>query len=135
MTWVATSEVSKTDKRCCQTFQSAVSSSTRPNERTTTNIRDLGVWDAAVRKGWKHFFVDIDGVIFLVDANDRDRFPEARAELEVSELAMVSSTRRGWSEKEGRPAAAQNGLLGIEVLLIVAARRCAAEAYGPREAG
>jgi hypothetical protein len=45
-----------------------------------------GASEPAVRKGWKHFFVDIDGVIFLVDADDRERFPEARAELEVRKV-------------------------------------------------
>ncbi|KAA0165978.1 hypothetical protein FNF31_01592 [Cafeteria roenbergensis] len=42
---------------------------------------DLG-GHAGVRRGWKEFFFDVDGVIFIVDSVDRDRFPEAKAALD-----------------------------------------------------
>lgn len=41
------------------------------------------VCDGIARKLWKEYFAKVDGVIFLVDAEDKDRFPEAKQELSV----------------------------------------------------
>lgn len=32
---------------------------------------------------WKQYFAKVDGVVFIVDAEDKERFPEARKELSV----------------------------------------------------
>lgn len=52
---------------------------------------DLGGHETA-RKLWKDYFTTVDGVVFLVDALDRQRFPEAKKELDVSTLISVLST-------------------------------------------
>lgn len=49
------------------------------------NIRfrafDLG-GHAAARQIWRNYYAKVDGVVFLVDAVDRERFPEVKSELD-----------------------------------------------------
>jgi GTP-binding protein SAR1 len=54
---------------------------------------DLGGHETA-RQLWQDYFTtDVDGVVYLVDANDRARFPEAKKELDsllwIEELADI----------------------------------------------
>ena len=45
----------------------------------------------AARKLWRDYFASgVDGVVFIVDAVDRARFPEAKKELDVSLLFSFS---------------------------------------------
>ena len=46
----------------------------------TIKAWDLGGQDK-YRSMWHHYFHDVDGVIFVVDSQDRDRFSDAKAEL------------------------------------------------------
>merc|ERR1711943_136761 len=43
------------------------------------------VWDVGgqdkIRPLWRHYYTGCDGIIFVVDSNDRDRITEARDEL------------------------------------------------------
>jgi len=45
------------------------------------------VWDVGgqdkIRALWRHYFQNISGMIFVIDANDRDRLEEASRELSV----------------------------------------------------
>jgi len=66
------------------------------DELIVNNIRfktfDLGGHETA-RRLWQDYFATVDGIVFLVDAFDRDRFPEAKEELDQllnqEELASV----------------------------------------------
>merc|ERR1712070_95542 len=55
------------------------------NEEVMVGKLTLRAWDLgghdAVRKLWKDYYATADGVVFLVDASERERFPEAMQEL------------------------------------------------------
>ncbi|CAH2302227.1 ADP-ribosylation factor-like [Pelobates cultripes] len=58
------------------------------NVETVEPIRNVSftVWDVGgqekIRALWKHYFVNTDGLVFVVDSADWERFPEAKSELE-----------------------------------------------------
>jgi len=50
-------------------------------KNTKFNVWDVGGQDK-IRPLWRHYFSGTQGLIFVVDSNDRDRMDEARKELE-----------------------------------------------------
>mmetsp|Transcript_13416 Transcript_13416/g.20182 ORF Transcript_13416/g.20182 Transcript_13416/m.20182 type:complete len:193 (-) Transcript_13416:204-782(-) len=76
------------------------------------NTFDLGGHEIA-RKLWRDYFAaGVDGVVFIVDAVDRDRFPEAKRELDAlltsQELANVPFLILGNKIDLGRAASEED---------------------------
>lgn len=61
---------------------------------------DLGGHETA-RKLWSSYFPQVDAVVYLVDALDRERFPEAKKELDVSSGRMRRKGG-GWGRRRWR---------------------------------
>ena len=56
---------------CSGAFETFTRHSAESDSRTCVQIRPL----------WRHYFQNTQGLIFVVDSNDRDRVGEARDEL------------------------------------------------------
>eukprot|EP00658_Telonema_sp_P-2_P030370 TRINITY_DN22947_c0_g1_i3.p1 TRINITY_DN22947_c0_g1~~TRINITY_DN22947_c0_g1_i3.p1 ORF type:complete len:182 (+),score=56.18 TRINITY_DN22947_c0_g1_i3:39-584(+) len=62
-------------------------------KQVTFTVWDVGGQDK-IRKLWRHYYEDVDAIIFVLDSNDKDRIEEARGEVETmlkeQELANAS---------------------------------------------
>ncbi|XP_066156858.1 ADP ribosylation factor 4 [Euwallacea fornicatus] len=69
------------------------------------------VWDVGgqtkIRKLWRHYFANTDGIIFVVDSNDRDRIVESEQELHnmLSEEELRNSVLLVFANKQDLPNA------------------------------
>ena len=69
------------------------------------------VWDVGgqdrIRPLWRHYYQDVDGVIFVVDSNDRDRMDIAKTEMEkmLSEVELRNACVLVYANKQDLPNA------------------------------
>ncbi|KAI4315000.1 hypothetical protein L6164_027854 [Bauhinia variegata] len=69
------------------------------------------VWDVGgqdkIRPLWRHYFQNTQGLIFVVDSNDRERISEARDELHrmLSEVELRDATLLVFANKQDLPNA------------------------------
>ncbi|XP_022133335.1 ADP-ribosylation factor 2-like [Momordica charantia] len=69
------------------------------------------VWDVGgqdkIRPLWRHYFQNTQGLIFVVDSNDKERISEARDELHrmLSEHELVDATVLVFANKQDLPNA------------------------------
>jgi hypothetical protein len=64
---------------------------------------DVGGCDK-IRPLWRHYFQNTDGVVFMVDANDRDRHAEVRSGTPIAEerwAGRLSAGRVGSGARAG----------------------------------
>lgn len=69
------------------------------------------MWDVGgqdkIRPLWRHYFQNTQGLIYVVDSNDRDRIPEARDELKkmLNEEELRDATVLVFANKQDLPNA------------------------------
>ncbi|GJP53213.1 hypothetical protein CLOM_g12395 [Closterium sp. NIES-68] len=80
-------------------------------ETVEYNNISFTVWDVGgqdrIRPLWKHYFQHTNGLIFVVDSNDRDRVAEARDELHamLNEDALRDAALLVFANKQDLPKA------------------------------
>lgn len=80
----------------------------RPPSR---RLAGLQVWDVGgqdkIRPLWRHYYQNTQGIIFVVDSNDRERIGEAKAELDrmLSEEELREAVLLVFANKQDLPKA------------------------------
>lgn len=75
------------------------------------------VWDVGgqdkIRPLWRHYFQNTQGIIFVVDSNDRDRVVEARDELQrmLNEDELREALLLVFANKQDLPVRFCNGVV------------------------
>jgi small GTP-binding protein len=81
------------------------------------------VWDVGgqdkIRPLWRHYFQNTQGIIFVVDSNDRDRVVEAREELQrmLNEDELRDAILLVFANKQDLPVCIWNSRI-LKLLLI-----------------
>lgn len=81
------------------------------------------VWDVGgqdkIRPLWRHYFQNTQGIIFVVDSNDRDRIVEAREELQrmLNEDELRDAILLVFANKQDLPVCCALGSSRLRVLL------------------
>ncbi|KAJ1945139.1 Arf GTPase arf1, partial [Linderina pennispora] len=70
-----------TGKFCSTCATIGYNTETVPYNNMQFELWDIGGGDK-IRRLWYHYFADMQGVIFVIDSNDRERMSEARDELQ-----------------------------------------------------
>jgi len=87
------------------------------------------VWDVGgqdkIRPLWRHYFQNTQGLIFVVDSNDRERFNEASEELKrmLSEDELKDAVVLVFANKQDLPNAANASVLSEQLGLTQMQRR------------
>lgn len=70
------------------------------------NVWDIGGQDK-IRALWRHYYEGTDGIIFVVDTNDRDRLDAAKAELDkmLNEPELADACLLIFANKQDLPKA------------------------------
>ncbi len=103
--------------------QQGTSSSTSPAQRRAKATRSGSVTDddsyLPARRLWRDYFPEVDGIVFLVDSADTERFGESKAELDsLCESRGDSLARAGWL-MTNIPPSSLLGIVSIESLSTV----------------
>lgn len=83
------------------------------------------VWDVGgqdkIRPLWRHYFQNTQGIIFVVDSNDRDRIVEAREELQrmLNEDELRDALLLVFANKQDLPVCPASFLLEIDDRMLI----------------
>lgn len=85
-------------------------------KNTKFNVWDVGGQDK-IRPLWRHYFSGTQGLIFVIDSNDRDRIEEARSELTriIQDREMKDALLLVFANKQDIPG----GLSCISIRLVL----------------
>ena len=78
------------------------------------------VWDVGgqdkIRPLWRHYFQNTQGIIFVVDSNDRDRVVEAREELQrmLNEDELRDAMLLVFANKQDLPVSLRQLLMALD---------------------
>lgn len=86
------------------------------------------VWDVGgqdkIRPLWRHYFQNTQGIIFVVDSNDRDRVVEAREELQrmLNEDELRDALLLVFANKQDLPVCESPILAKYQILISIPER-------------